>query len=275
MSEFNCSLEIEKTLQYLNCENSLNSKWALITGASSGIGFATAVALAKEGVKTILVARRKERLQEIQKEFLKLNFPECKIVCADVCKKEDREKINREMSSNKISIFINNAGLALGLDSVENAKSEDWETMINTNITSSFLLCQMLVKHMIENKSGHIIHVGSIAGRTPYENGSVYTATKHALRAFSESLRQELCNTPIKNSLVSPGMVETEFSKVRFSGNSERSQQVYKGLEPLCAADVALAIVTCLKQRPHVSFDDLLVMPQAQGGVFKVARNQK
>jgi 3-hydroxy acid dehydrogenase / malonic semialdehyde reductase len=251
---------------------SLKKKTALITGASSGIGLATAVALAQDGVHTILVARRHAHLLEIQSIFAKRGLPSCEIVCADVCSQTGRDAIQSAISKNPLDIFVNNAGLALGLDSVETAKSEHWVSMINTNITAAFLLTQQVVQKMKLQNSGHIVHIGSIAARTPYENGSVYTATKHALRAFSESLRQELCATNIKNSFVSPGMVETEFSKVRFGNNLERAGKVYEGMKPLTSANIASAILTCLKQEPNVSFDDLLIMPQAQGGMFKVSR---
>jgi 3-hydroxy acid dehydrogenase / malonic semialdehyde reductase len=262
----------KNTLASISEQTSLKNKCALITGASSGIGLATSIALASEGVRTILVARRQEKLSQIESLFHNYQFAKPILVCADITKNEDVLKIKNTLNNIKLDIFINNAGLALGLDSVANACENSWETMISTNITAAFKLTKIAVKNMMQQNSGHLVHIGSIAGRTPYENGSVYTATKHALRAFSESLRQELCSTYIKNTLIAPGMVDTEFSEVRFGGNTERAKSVYSGFQPLLAPDIARAVLVALKQPLNTSFDDLLITPQAQGGMLKVHR---
>jgi len=253
----------------------LNGKSALITGASSGIGLATAVQLAAQGCHLTLVARREDHLRAL-KNSLQLTYPDVsvRIIAGSVSDDATIEKI-AEIASQNCDFLINNAGLARGADHVENAKLSDWNEMIDTNIKSAFRLTYTVLPHMLKNGRGHIVQLASIAGHTSYEGGSVYCATKHALLAFTKAMRLETCGRGIRVTSISPGLVETEFSRVRFSGDEERAKKVYSGLEPLTARDVASQILWALTQPDHVNIDEITLMPMAQGGAHKVVRNEK
>lgn len=253
---------------------SLKGKTALITGASSGIGLATAAWLAQDGVNLILVSRRKDRLESLKKEILDL-FPsiKIKILAADISSKNfisDLESLN----ALDVDILINNAGLAKGKDFVFNLKDEDLNEMVQTNITSLIRITSAVSKKMVQKGSGHIINLGSIAGHYTYEGGSVYCASKFAVRAFSEALRQELHDKNVKVSLISPGMVKTEFSLVRFNGDNKLADSVYKDVDTLSAADIARLILKALKEPNHVNWFEVIVLPTVQAPVtYKVKRN--
>jgi 3-hydroxy acid dehydrogenase/malonic semialdehyde reductase len=248
-------------------EINLSKKTALITGASSGIGLATSVYLAKEGVNLILVARREKQLIQLQKE-IKSAFPLVRvdILAIDLRAKNFIEELHRFDSLN-VDIFINNAGLARSRDSVANLNFEDIDEMIDTNIKAAFKLASLVSKQMVKNGHGHIVNLGSIAGHHTYEGGSVYCATKFAIRAFSQAMRQELYNKNVRVTLVSPGMVNTEFSLVRFKGDKEKAENVYKGVDCLQASDIARVIVKALKEPKHVNLDEIVVMPVVQSPV--------
>lgn len=253
--------------------SSLRGGRALITGASGGIGLATAVQLANEGMDLYLVARRKDRLSEI-KGSLSGMFPDVKIVaiCGSVT---DPATLNALEKAGALStgVLINNAGLARGADTIEKASLLDWDEMVETNISAAFRITKAVLPHMLAQKNGHIIQLSSIASHTSYEGGSVYCATKHALLAFTKSLRLETCGKGIRVTAISPGLVETEFSEVRFKGDQDRAKKVYEGLTPLTARDIASQIVWALKQPSHVNIDEILIMPDAQGSPSKIVRN--
>ena len=255
-------------------EISLKGKSALVTGASSGIGLATAAWLAREGVNLILVARRKEKLDLLKNELLE-KFPtiKIKIIPADVCKQNILTTLEKS-NALYVDILINNAGLASGKDPVTDMKEEDLTEMIETNITSLFRISTAISRNMVERGSGHIVNLGSIAGHYTYEGGSVYCATKFAVRAFTESLRQELHDKNVRVSLISPGMVKTDFSLVRFKGDSKMADSVYHGVDCLTSTDIARLILKTLKEPSHVNWNEVVILPTVQSPVsYKVKRN--
>lgn len=250
----------------------LAGKVALITGASAGIGLATAVALAAEGVNLRLVARRAERLATVA-EQLRARYPSVRIDVHAGDLRDDAFFTRLDgHEAFACDILVNNAGLARGLDPVAKAKLSDWRDMLSTNVEAAFHIVHACLPHLIARGGGHIVCLGSVAGHTAYENGSVYCATKHALGAFCKALRQETCDKNIRVSVVSPGMVNTEFSLVRFAGDQARADAVYQGMAPLTARDIARQIVFCLKEPAHVNVDEILVMPRVQGAATKVHR---
>ncbi len=254
-------------------EVSLKGKLALITGASSGIGLATAAWLAREGANLILVARRNDKLEALKNEILDL-FPtvDIKLIVADISKGNFVSLLENSNALN-VDILINNAGLASGKDYVINMKDEDLTEMIQTNVTSLIRISSAVSKKMVQNGTGHIINLGSIAGHYTYEGGSIYCATKFAVRAFSESLRQELHDKNVRVSLVSPGMVKTDFSLVRFKGDSKLADSVYQGVDCLTAADIARLILKTLKEPIHVNWNEVVILPTVQCPVsYKVKR---
>lgn len=250
----------------------MNKPIAYITGASSGIGFAAAERLAKEGYSLILNARRKDRLEELASKLKKLYQTETLIQCFDIREKEQVRQAIQGLSDDwkKIDVLVNNAGLAVGLSSFEDGEIDDWDVMIDTNIKGLLYMSRNIIPLMIANKKGHIVNIGSIAGKETYANGNVYCATKTAVDALNKSMRIDLVKYPIKVSAVNPGAVETEFSIVRFKGDKERAEKVYQGFENLIAADVADAIFYVVSRPPHVNINDLIIMPvaQAQAGLI-------
>jgi 3-hydroxy acid dehydrogenase / malonic semialdehyde reductase len=249
---------------------SLEGQSALVTGASSGIGLATACQLAQQGVSLKLVARRVERLQELQ-IALKRRFAniEVEIMAADLAQAESWESLDQAGFYN-VDILINNAGLARGKDQVALAQWADWQAMLDLNVSAAFEITRRVVPGMLSRGRGDIVCLGSAAGQIPYEGGSVYCAAKHALRAFCQVLRRETCGQNLRVMLISPGMVETEFSQVRLG--AEAAKAVYAGISPLTPAEVAHQILLSLQQPRHVNWDELLLMATAQGGVEKVVR---
>jgi NADP-dependent 3-hydroxy acid dehydrogenase YdfG len=241
-------------------------KTVLITGATSGIGLACAYRFAKEGNKLILTGRRKERLdnivKDLEKEYkipiLKLNF--------DVRnKKEVFQKLNNLPEEwNKIDILVNNAGLAVGLSSIQEGEIEDWEIMIDTNIKGLLYVSRVILPGMVKRKKGHVINIGSIAGKEVYPNGNVYCATKHAVDALTKAIRIDTVDAGIKVTQVAPGAVLTEFSIVRFKGDKQKADSVYKGYEPLHPEDIADVVHYVTTLPIHVNINDLLIMPTAQ-----------
>lgn len=254
----------------------LKDKIVFITGASSGIGKACAELFAKEGAKLILGARREHLLYELSNELK--NKYDTKSLCLkiDVKNKEllESEINNLNNEWNNIDILINNAGLALGLDKFYEVSINDLDEMIETNIKGAFYCARLVLNNMIKRNEGHIINVGSIAGHEVYPGGSVYCATKHAIYAFTKALKMDLCGTNIRVSTVDPGMVETNFSIVRFKGDSERAKKVYENMTPLTAYDVADAILYCATRPKHVNINEIILMPTDQASATLVHRHK-
>lgn len=249
---------------------SLQGQSALITGASSGIGLATACQLAAEGVQLKLVARRAERLQAL-KTALNQRFPEVQIetLCADLTWPESWQTLE-DAGFYQVDILINNAGLAVGRDPVVKSEWLDWQAMLDLDVSAAFEIVRRVLPGMLARGQGDIVCLGSAAGQIPYEGGAIYCAAKHALRAFCQVLRRETCGQNLRVLLISPGMVETEFSIVRLG--AEAAQNVYAGMDPLTPAEVAAQMLFALKQPRHINWDELLLMATAQGGVEKVVR---
>jgi len=241
-------------------------KIALITGATSGIGEATALLLAQNNYNLILTGRRKERLallkekikQETNAEILTLHFDIRSL-------NETKTAINNLPGHLKnIDVLINNAGLAVGYNTIQDGVIDDWEQMIDTNIKGLLYITRLVSPIMVERSKGHIINISSIAGKETYPFGNVYCATKHAVQSVTKGMRIDLLKHGIKVSSVSPGAVDTEFSLVRFKGNEDKAKEVYKGFTPLFANDIAETILFVLSRPKHVNIDDILVMPTDQ-----------
>lgn len=246
---------------------------ALITGATSGIGEATARLLAKHEFKLILCGRRKDRLENLQQEFSKstavttLNF--------DV---RDREAVGKALESlpaewRAIDILINNAGNAHGLDPIQSGNLDDWDAMIDINVKGLLYVSRFLLPGMVERKKGHIINMGSIAGKETYPNGNVYCASKFAVDALSKGMRFDLNASGIKVTAIHPGLVETEFSLVRFKGDEARASSIYQGYEPLKGEDIADLVLFALTRPDHVVIADLVVLPKAQASATVVKKD--
>lgn len=252
---------------------SVQDKVVLITGASSGIGAACARVFAQAGAKLILTARRQERLEQLADE-LSLDASLIHLLPLDVCDRSSVESAlsNLPASWSSVDILINNAGLSRGLDKLYLGNFQDWEEMIDTNIKGLLYLTRFVVPGMVSRGRGHVVNIGSIAGHQTYPGGNVYCATKAAVRVISEGLKQDLLGTPVRVSSVDPGMVETEFSDVRFRGDTERAKKVYQGLTPLAPADVADVVFFCVTRPPHVNISEVLVMPTDQAGATLLNR---
>jgi NADP-dependent 3-hydroxy acid dehydrogenase YdfG len=244
----------------------MNSKIALITGATSGIGAACARTFAQEGYGLVLVGRRAELLGSITKELQDTYQIAVKSLVADVREKQSIIEVLEALPEEwkKVDVLINNAGLSQGLDPIDKGDTDDWDTMIDTNVKGLLYVTKVVSNWMISQKSGHIINIGSIAGKEVYPNGNVYCATKHAVDALNKGMRMDLLPHGIKVTAINPGMVETEFSIVRFKGDAQRAKSVYEGLEPLMAQDIADAIWFVASRPAHVNINDMLIMPTAQ-----------
>jgi NADP-dependent 3-hydroxy acid dehydrogenase YdfG len=252
------------------------SKIALITGATSGIGAASSHLLAANGFDLILTGRRNKRLVELERELASKFKVKCLLLCFDVTKQEQVQSSLESLPGNwkAIDVLINNAGLAVGLDTVDNGEIEDWERMIDTNVKGLLYVTRTVTPWMKQRKSGHIINISSLAGKEAYPMGGVYCGTKHAVQAISHAMRIELLPFGIKVGTVAPGMVDTEFSQVRFKGDAARAKSVYNGFTPLSPVDVAETILFLITRPVHVNIDDVLIMPTAQGSARDIYRNQ-
>ncbi len=248
-------------------------KTALITGATSGIGKSTAIELAKHNINLILCGRRQERLDALQKELS--NSVNVYTLCFDVRSKEDVfnsiENLPKQFA--KIDILINNAGNAHGLDPIQTGDLDDWDAMIDINVKGLLYVSKAVIPKMITQQSGHIINIGSIAGKEVYPNGNVYCASKHAVDAINKGMQVDLNQYGIKVGAINPGLVETEFSKVRFKNDDERANNAYKGLNPLTPEDIADIIAFVLTRPYHVNIADLIVFPTAQASSTVVNRS--
>lgn len=255
-------------------QNRLKGKWAIITGATSGIGQATAEIFAESGCNLIITGRREKRLQEISAELSSDFDIQTEIASFDIRDRQACEKFVSDLSQT-IDILINNAGLALGLDAVYDASFSDWDTMIDTNIKGLVTMTRLISPQMKKRNSGHIINIGSIAGHESYPKGSVYCATKHAVKAFTEATKKDLHGTNVRVSMVSPGLVETEFSEVRFKGDKEQAAEVYEDLTPLVADDIAEIIHFVANRPPHVNIMDTVIFPVRQSSSTMVHREHE
>jgi len=242
------------------------TKTALITGATSGIGEATSVKLAQLNYNIILTGRRKERLEILKNKLEGEYSVKALSLCFDLRDKKATDEAIRSLNDEwkSIDVLINNAGLAAGADPIQDGDWIDWEQMIDTNIKGLLTISKLIIPGMIEQMSGHIINVTSIAGKEVYANGNVYCATKHAVDALTKGMRIDLLPHNIKVGSVAPGMVETEFSIVRYHGDKNKADDVYKGLTPLFPDDIADTIEFMVTRPAHVNINDVLIMPTAQ-----------
>ena len=255
----------------------LKGKTTFITGASSGIGKACAEIFAKEKSNLILSARRLDRLKTLALKLEKQNGIKIKCIQLDVRDFNQVKKTIDSLDSNwkKIDVLINNAGLSRGLDKIYEGKKEDWEEMIDTNIKGLAYVTRHVTPLMIKRKKGHIINIGSTAGHEVYPKGNIYAATKFAVKALSQSTRIDVLDSGIKVSSVDPGMVETEFSLVRFRGDKKKASGVYTGLQPLLPKDVAEAVLFCVSRPNNVNINEIILTPVAQASSTQVFRKEK
>lgn len=248
-------------------------KTVLITGATSGIGLATAQRLASEGnFKLIICGRRKELLNEFKSSFNQL-VPTTSL-CFDVRNKQEVDAALASLSEefSNIDVLINNAGNAHGLDFLQDGAVEDWEAMMDINVKGLLYVSQPIIQQMIAQKSGHIINIGSTAGKEVYPKGNVYCASKHAVDALNKAMRMDLNEYGIRVGAINPGLVETSFSEVRFKGDTERAKKVYEGYQALKAEDIADIIHFCITRPYHVNIADLVVLPTAQASSTQVKK---
>lgn len=248
----------------------LNGKTVFITGASSGIGAACARSFAAHGARLVLAARRLDRLRDlagsldIAVHYFALDVRDRAAVEAAVA------GLPPELAA--IDVLVNNAGLARGVGKIQDADVTDWEEMVDTNVKGLLYVSRAVIAGMVSRQVGHIINIGSLAGHEVYPGGSVYCATKASVKSISQGMRMDLLGTPIRVTSVDPGLVQTEFSEVRFHGDATRAGKVYAGLQPLTADDIADIVLFCATRPPHVDIADVLVMPTAQASAQLVAR---
>ncbi|HEU0010512.1 MAG TPA: SDR family NAD(P)-dependent oxidoreductase [Verrucomicrobiae bacterium] len=252
----------------------LANKWVVITGASSGFGAAATLAFAREGSKLVLGARRVDRLEAVAAQARKAGAPAALVHALDVA---ETKSVNDYVGwlrshTDKIDVLINNAGGAKGLDKVADGRDDDWEFMLQTNVLGVLRMTRACLPLMVNNPGGYILNVGSVAGRTAYEGGAAYCGAKAAELKITQALRLELCGTGLRVGTVDPGMAETEFSLVRFNGDTERANKVYEGVVPLTADDVADALVWAASRPPHVCVDEMVLKCTDQAAVHKVHR---
>ncbi len=250
---------------------------ALITGATAGIGRATALLLARNEYNVIITGRRSELLDKLEMEIMSKTSAEVLPLCFDV---RDRSAVEAAINSipkqwKKVDILVNNAGLAAGYSSIQEGDIEDWELMIDTNIKGLLYVTRAISPGMVKRKSGHIINIGSIAGKEVYDKGNVYCSTKFAVDALTRGMRTDMVEYGIKVTAIHPGMVETEFSMVRFKGDKEKADKVYDGLIPLYDNDIAEAVLFSVTRPPHVNINEMLIMPTAQASASKSIRRAK
>jgi len=255
----------------------LNNKIVFITGASSGIGKACSEEFARAGANLILSARRIDRLNELSGYLTKRYKVKVLVIKLDI---RNYDEVKRKISSmpnvwKAIDILINNAGLAKGFSKIYEADINHWEEMINTNLKGLLYVTRQILPLMIERKKGHIINIGSTAGHEAYVNGNVYCATKFAVKALTQSIRLDVLDKNIKVSTIDPGMVLTEFSKVRFSGDEEKANKVYKGIDPLKPEDISSAILFCVTRPAHVNINEIIITPIQQASSTQIFRKLK
>ena len=257
--------------------NELRNKIVFITGASAGIGEACANLFAEAGANLILAARRIDKVNKLSNKIRRKYKVKIKAFKLDV---RNNDEVTGTLDSleeewKQVDILVNNAGLARGFDKIYEGKIEHWNEMIDTNIKGLLFVTRWVLPHMVKRKSGHVINIGSIAGHETYPSGNVYAATKFAVNALSKSIRMDVLDKGIKVSSVDPGLVETEFSLVRFSGDNNRAKSVYYGLDPLTANDVAETVLFCATRPHHVNINEIILTPLAQVSAVHVHRTTK
>ncbi|HLQ66488.1 MAG TPA: SDR family NAD(P)-dependent oxidoreductase [Candidatus Limnocylindrales bacterium] len=254
----------------------LKGRLALVTGATSGFGLAIARRFAAEGARVVVTGRREDRLRSIARELsAKHGVPVTPLVF-DV---RDRAAVEAALLGQRdlltsLDVVVNNAGLAAGLDPVQSADPDDWDRMIDTNVKGLLWVTRAVLPGMIERRRGDVVNIGSVAGHQAYGGGSVYAATKFAVRAISEALRYDVLGTGVRVTNVAPGLAETEFSLVRFKGDEARAQSVYRGVRALTGDDVADAVAWAVTRPPHVNVQEILLMPTDQASVYALHRRE-
>ena len=253
---------------------SIQGQIVAITGASSGIGASCAKMFAKEGASLILAARRRDKLEAVAAEIEETYQSKVYLLEMDV---SDRTAVETSIASlpepwREVDILVNNAGLSRGLDKLQSGEIQNWEEMIDTNVKGLLYVTRSLLPNMVERQKGHIINIGSIAGHQAYVGGNVYCATKAAVRTLSQGLKMDLLGTPIRVSCVDPGTVETEFSQVRFRGDTEKANKVYQGFNPLTPDDIAEVVVFCATRPSHVNMSEVLVLATDQSSATMINR---
>jgi 3-hydroxy acid dehydrogenase / malonic semialdehyde reductase len=246
----------------------------LVTGASSGIGLACAHAFAAAGARLILAARRVERVESLASELTRSFGTETHVVALDVRDAGVVAHVFGDLAGRwgEVDVVVNNAGLARGFEPIHEGSPTDWDEMIDTNLKGLLYVTRAVLPGMVERGWGHVVNIGSTAGHEVYPKGNVYCATKHAVRALTEGMRVDLLGTGVRVSTVDPGMVETEFSLVRFHGDADRAREVYRGVQPLTPEDVAEAVYWCVSRPPHVNIDEIILKPTAQATATLVHR---
>ena len=249
-------------------------KIALITGATAGIVKATAKIFASYDYQIIITGRRKERLEEYAQQLRELYNVKVLTLCFDIRNLLEVEKAVNSLNEEwkKINVLVNNAGLAVGLNPIQDGNINDWERMIDTNVKGLLYITRIIAPVMIKNGFGHIINIGSIAGKETYANGNVYCATKHAVDALSKSMRIDLLPYGLKVTSITPGMVESEFSIVRYKGDEERAKKVYAGIQPLLPEDIADTIYYAASRPTHVNINEIIITPLAQANATTTIR---
>jgi 3-hydroxy acid dehydrogenase / malonic semialdehyde reductase len=249
---------------------------ALVTGATSGIGEACARIFAEQKFNLIITGRRTDRLEKLSDELKAVYGVEVVALTLDV---RDSNQVKDQLNAldkhwKEIDVLVNNAGLSQGLEPIQEGMFDDWDTMIDTNIKGLLYVTKVVSSWMVERMSGHIVNLGSIAGKETYANGNVYCATKHAVDSLNKAMRIDLLPYNIRVTGIHPGAVETEFSEVRFKGDKERARKVYQGFDPLTARDIAETIWFAVSRPAHVNISDLLIMPTAQATAGNIKRNE-
>ena len=252
------------------------NKTAIITGATSGIGEATAILFAKNKFNLILTGRRVEKLEKLAKELIRKHNVEILTLAFDVRNFDEVKEHLGALSSqwNSIDVLVNNAGLAAGTSRIQDGDIADWDNMLDTNVKGLLYVSKMIMPLMIARKQGHIINIASIAGKEVYLKGNVYCASKHAVDAISKSMRIDLLPHNVKVTNISPGMAETEFSVVRYKGDQDKAAAVYENMTPLVAHDIAEVILFSVNRPAHVTLNDIIIMPTAQANTSHLIRNK-
>ena len=247
----------------------------LITGASSGIGLATARAFGREGARLILIARRESRLKQLQDVLASAHGTESRVLPLDL---RDREAIVAGLEGlsddwRAVDVLVNNAGLALGVDPLHRGKPDEWDEVIDVNVKALLTVSRTVIPWMVARNRGHVVNLGSIAGRETYPGGAVYCATKHAVRSLTRGMKMDLQGTPIRVTSIDPGLVDTEFSVVRFRGDHDRARAPYQGIQPLTGEDIAEAVLWAASRPPHVNIMDMTIFPTSQSSSVHIHRD--
>lgn len=254
----------------------LKGSTVLITGASAGIGAATARAFAEEGAHLVLVARREDRLRTLADALVSEHGINVEVIALDV---SDRTAVDTFVKKHahlvqRVDVLVNNAGFARGIEKMQEGNVEDWEAMMQTNVLGLLYMTRAIIPHMTKRGDGHVVNLGSVSGRWVYPGGGVYCATKHAVRALSEGLRMDLSGTGVRVTNIEPGLAETEFSVVRL-GTQDKANKVYADMTPLVARDLAEAIVWSAQRPPHVNIQEMIIYPTDQAAIAQVHRHQE